>query len=94
MEHKPVFKSMELSPGAFVQTHSTLPSILKNDRSERSADVVTDGALTEGDIIYEVYTDKKFVVDKVVATRKAKGDWSGKTHEGTKPTWSKIKYRL
>ena len=88
MVHKTSFKAVELLPGAFIQQHSTLPTILK--KQGKVFDIVTDGKLSVGDEVCECFSTNIWVVDSIVKQRKAKGDWSGKSYEGQSPFWNKV----
>lgn len=70
-----------------------IPHILKTN-SDGSMDVVTDGAIEKGDHYNILPRTSTYVVQEVVETRPARGDWSGESYKGMAPTWSRIKSKL
>lgn len=92
MLHETTFKPVEIMPGAFINQHSTIPSILI--KKGRVFDIVTDGKLSPGDEVAECFTTNTWVIDKVVKQRKAQGDWSGESYKGQIPTWNKVEVSL
>jgi hypothetical protein len=51
---------------------------------------VFDEGIQEGDVLIPFHLENNFVVNQVIEKREPKGDWSGKSYEGTTPTYYKL----
>lgn len=82
-----VYSPAELMPGIFINVQNTIPCCLL--KRKNVFDLVTDGGIEVGDT-FTLQPFPKHKVTKVLKSRPAKGDWSGKLYDKKTPIWCQV----
>jgi hypothetical protein len=69
-----------------------LPHILEINQTKKETVLigVFNEGIQQGDVIDPYFADFSYSVQKVIESRPPKGDWSGASYKGKKPTYYKL----